>query len=115
MTKVIYGDYGGRFYFEASGHAVSEELISDHGCDEEESAAVCAAISILVLAAAEKLGDMQSSGEIYNSSISVENGYACFDVTPREESEGKLFDIFDLLMTGFYLLEENYPDLICCE
>ena len=115
MTKIIYGDYGGRYYFEASGHAVSEELITDHGCDGSDASAVCAAISILVLSAAERLSELQSNGDIYNASITVESGYACFDLSVRDENDDRISEIFDLLMNGFMLLEENYPELISCD
>ncbi|MBR2473919.1 MAG: ribosomal-processing cysteine protease Prp [Clostridia bacterium] len=120
MTKIVYGNYDDRFYFEASGHAVSDEVLNGCGCDETDisradSDSVCAAISILVLAAAERLRELDSDGELIHFSDEVESGYACFDVTPRDYSTDSVKEIFELLMSGFSLLEENYPELICCE
>ena len=123
MTRISYGNFGDRFYFEASGHALSEELFGGCGCDgtavrggeAEDSRAVCAAISILVLCAAERLRELESEGSLAHLSADVESGYACFDVTPREDSAPALEEIFGILMTGFALLEESYPELISCE
>lgn len=115
MTRIVYGDYGGRYYFEASGHAVSEELIPDCECDEKESELVCAAISILVFSAYGRLSEMQSSGDIYNASLNVENGYACFDLSVRDEEDARVSEIFEVLMSGFMQLEEKYPELISCD
>ena len=36
MTKIVYGNYDDRFYFEASGHAVSNEVLNGCGCDETD-------------------------------------------------------------------------------
>ena len=114
MTKISYGSYDGGFYFEANGHAVSEELFGGYGCDESDSKAVCAAISMLVLAARERLSELESEGGTYRLSSEVEEGYACFDVMPRECAAECVEEIFRTLMAGFGLLEENYPELIAC-
>lgn len=116
MTRVTYGYCGDRVYFEASGHAVYGEELS--GCREEadtESALVCASVSILVLSAAERLSEMERKGDFLTSDISIEPGYACFDITPRHDSAETVNEIVGLLMTGVELLEENYPELVCCE
>ena len=115
MTRIVYGSYDDRFYFEATGHAVSEELFDGCGCDGSDESAVCAAISILVLAAAERLGEMERSGEIARLVTEIEGGYACIDAQPRCGSAGSVGEVFSLLMSGFALLEENYPELISCE
>ena len=115
MTKIIYGNYGGRYYFEASGHAIAQDVIDTCGCDEEESGAVCAAVSILVQAVCARLSEMESNGELIHLGSELQSGYACFDVTPRESSDGAVNEIFELLMAGLSLLEENYPDLVCCD
>lgn len=123
MTRISYGNYDDRFYFEASGHAVSEELFGGCGCDQtalssggdEESRAACAAISILVLSAAERLRELDSIGSLTHLSAELESGYACFDVTHRGDTSETVAEIFEVLMAGFALLEENYPELVCCE
>ena len=115
MTRINYGDYGGRYYFEASGHAVSESIIPDCGCDEKEQSAVCAAISILVLCAAQRLQELNESGELIHFSAELESGYACFDVTSRDTSDEEVSRLFETVMCGMELLEENYPELLSCE
>ena len=115
MTRIVYGDYDDRFFFEATGHAVSEELSVGCGCDGMENNAVCAAISILVLTAQQRLCELDELGMLLHFNSSVESGYACFDVTPRIEETENVMRTFEILMTGFALLEESYPDLICCE
>ena len=115
MTRISYGDYGGRYYFEASGHAVAESIISDCGCDEKEQNAVCAAISMLVLCADRMLCALNESGELLHFSSEVQSGYACFDVTTREDGDESVKKLFETVMCGMELLEENYPELLCCE
>ena len=112
VTRITYGNYGGRYYFEASGHAISEDF-QFYG--EEKESGVCAAVSMLVLSAAELLSDMRSSGEIFNASIEVESGYACFDLSVNGDADEKIDGIFAVLMSGFLQLEENYPELVSCE
>lgn len=115
MTVVTSGCYNDRYYFEASGHACSEEKrmpcigeITESG----DEALACAAASILVLTATERIERMQSEGAFLSSSITVEPGYAGFDLEVREERGEELSVIFDTLLLGFELLEENYPDCV---
>ena len=115
MTRVTGGFYDDKFYLEVSGHACEEsggvyEMPSDAG--EGDEALACAAVSILVLTAAERLARLDSEGAFYNSSVTVESGYGCFDLDVRDEYSDTLSAILDTLLTGFELLEENYPDLV---
>ena len=115
MTVVTSGYYNERFFFEVSGHASGESggmpsAIETDG--EDVSALACAAASILVLTAAEKIDRMQSEGAFLSASVTVEPGYANFDIEAREEHVDELSVIFDTLLLGFELLEENYPDCV---
>ena len=115
MTVVSSGCYNDRYYFEVSGHAYSEEGRMPSGDELEEKdggSLACAAASILVLTAAEKVERMQSEGAFLSSSVTVEPGYASFDLEAREERGEELRVIFDTLLLGFELLEENYPDCV---
>lgn len=115
MTVVTSGCYNDRYYFEVSGHACGDDgrmpCNVDTDCVGEDSLA-CAAASILVLTAAEKIERMQSEGAFLSSSVTVESGYASFDVEVREGREEEICVIFDTLLLGFELLEENYPDCV---
>lgn len=115
VTVITGGCYNERYFFEASGHAFGDEKSMPSGDTVNETgdgALACAAASILVLTAVEKIERMQSEGAFLSSSINVEPGYACLDVDVREERAEELAVIFDTLLLGFELLEENYPDCI---
>ena len=101
MVKVLYGDYDDRFYFEATGHAEGEPE-------------VCAAMSILILSVAQRLEDMDSEGDMLHLSSEVREGYACFDVTPREDASEAVRETFATAMVGIELLEENHPMQVLC-
>ena len=118
MTRVTSGFAGDRFYYEISGHACAESLGSYEtslSSEISEDGLVCAAVSILVLTASEKITRMDSEGAFYNSSITIESGYCCFDLEAREEYLDELSALFDLLNLGFELLEENYPQYVSVE
>lgn len=111
MTKVIFEEIGQRYFFEVSGHAVTGEDVEAIG----EGEAVCAALSILILCAASRISEMDSRGDLISSHVSVESGYACFDIEPREDVIYAVKEMFDILLTGITLLEENFPALVCIE
>lgn len=118
MTKVVYGKTYDRFFLEMSGHALPSE--SDTETEETEKSpectAVCAALSILAVSCAEMLEEMDGSGQFSSCSITLEDGYALFDVTPGDdESAGKTEVVFDVLIGGINYLEENYPGLVVIE
>ena len=113
MTVVTYGNYDDRCFFEVSGHACGEAMrMPVEGIGDGESSLACAAASILVLTAAEKIERMQSEGAFIGSSITVEDGYAGFDLEVREERAEELQSVLDTLILGFELLEENYPECV---
>lgn len=102
MTKVKVSGYNERLYFEAVGHANGRE----------DGDKVCAAISILMLSAAHRLKEMESNGDFCFSDITVENGYALFDIEPREDARERVEEIVEMLCAGISLLEEHYPELV---
>ena len=110
MTKVKVSGYNERVYFEASGHAFSTVMGAIEMQNDAER--VCAAISILMLSAAHRLKEMESAGDFYSSVITVENGYALFDIEPREDARERVEEIIEILCAGISLLEENYPAFI---
>ena len=42
----------------------------------------------------------------------MESGYALFDLEPRDDSRERTEEIIEMLLSGFSLLEEHYPELI---
>ena len=115
MTRIVYGRYDESFYLEASGHAVDTELFGGCGCDEEDAQLVCAAISALIFSACARLEELDGRGDLSRLVIETESGYACLDASPRYDSVEAVSEVFEFLMAGFTLLEENYPELISCE
>lgn len=111
MTRVTVASYDERCYFEAEGHAVAEAQDAFSDGNGAESA-VCAAMSILMLTAASRLNEMQSNGDFYSSCITVESGYALFDIHPRDDVREQVQELFETLECGCSLLEENYPQLV---
>ena len=114
MTCVTGGFYDEKCYFEISGHACSENdgsygMPSEVG---EGDPLACAAVSVLVMTALEKVRALDSDGAFISSYVTVEPGYACFDLETRAEYAEELRHAFDTLMLGFELLEENYPDCV---
>ena len=107
MTKVNVSGYNERLYLEVCGHSVPEG-----GGESADSKIVCAAVSILLLSAAQRLCEMESMGDFNFASISVESGYALFDLEPRDDSRERTEEIIEMLLSGFSLLEEHYPELI---
>lgn len=115
MTVVTSGYYDERYFFEVSGHACRDDggMPSAEECEVTgEEALACAAASILVLTAAERIERLQSEGAFLNASVDIEAGYAGFDLEVREEYREEMNVIFDTVLLGFELLEENYPDFI---
>lgn len=64
------------------------------------------------MTALEKVRGLDGDGAFKNAAVTVEPGYACFDLETREEYADEVRHTFDVIMLGFELLEENYPDLV---
>ena len=113
MTNIIGGFYDDKCYLEISGHAC-REYDGEYGMPEETEGnpLVCAAISVLVMTALEKIKTFERDGAFICSSVTVESGYALFNFEVREEFSEEVRHCLETLMLGFELLEENYPDYI---
>lgn len=114
MTCITGGFYDDKCYIEISGHACTEAgggygMPSDTG---EGDPLACAAVSVLVMTALEKVKMLDSDGAFISSYVTVEPGYALFDLEIRAEYADELKHAIDTLMLGFELLEENYPDCV---
>jgi uncharacterized protein YsxB (DUF464 family) len=112
MTRITSSLYNERCYFEANGHAVCEADSFNCGVSGEDERAVCAAVSILMLTAYGRFAEMDANGDFVFAFLSLENGYALFDVQPRDDARERTEEIIGMLMCGLSMLEENYPQLI---
>ena len=112
MTRITSSLYNERCYFEANGHAVCEAESFNSAVTGEDERAVCAAVSILMLTAYGRFAEMESNGDFVSAFLSLENGYALFDVQPRDDARERTEEILEMLMCGLAMLEENYPQLV---
>ena len=114
MTRVSVSGYNERLYLEAVGHSVAGDEFAATGAIErkKESERVCAAVSILMLSAASRLREMDSNGDFVSACITVESGYALFDIEPREDARERVEEIIEMTVCGISLLEEGYPELV---
>lgn len=119
MTIITSSFYDDRCYLEISGHACPQDgdgycmpcENEDYGYDEEAQRA-CAAVSVLVMTVTEKLRRFESDGAFISSEVTVEPGYACFDLEVRRGYADEIRYLLDTIMLGFELLEENYPECV---
>lgn len=117
MTIITNSFYDDRCYLEISGHACPADgdgycmPYEDDGSDGETERA-CAAVSVLVMTVTEKLRRFESDGAFISSDVTVEPGYACFDLEIRRGYSDEIRNLLDTIMLGFELLEENYPDCV---
>ncbi len=117
MTNITYALCDDRIYLEISGHACPEEgdgyrMPDPEGAAVESSPLACAATSILVITATESLRRLESDGMFRSARVTVEDGYACFDLEMSETDAEYVGEILSPIITGFELLEENYPELV---
>ncbi len=117
MTNITYANGNGRIYLEIAGHACPEEgdgyrMPEPRELDREKEPLACAAASILVISVTETLRRLESDGLFRSARVTVEDGYACFDLELSESDAEYVGEVLSPIMTGFELLEENYPELI---
>lgn len=117
MTVISNSFYDDRCYLEISGHACPTEgdgyrMPNEGGERNADEERACAAVSILVLTVTERLLRFESDGAFISSLVTVEPGYACFDLEIRRGFTDEIRDMIDTVMLGFELLEENYPECV---
>lgn len=120
MTVITSSFYDDRCYLEISGHACPQDgdgycmpYEGDEGIGyDEETGHVCAAVSVLVMTVTEKLRRFESDGAFISSDVTVEPGYACFELEVRHGFADEVRYLLDTIMLGFELLEENYPECV---
>ncbi len=117
MTNITYAHCDERIYLEISGHACPGEGDSYSMPEPEEMpvgepALACAALSILVISITETLRRLESEGVFLASRMTVDSGYACFDLELDASDSERVCEILSPMISGFELLEENYPEMI---
>ncbi len=118
MTNITYAHCDGRIYLEISGHACpsgdgdSYNMPTSSEMSSGEQSLACAALSILVITITETLLRFESDGVFRSSSMTVDDGYACFDLELDYSESERISEILSPIIIGFELLEENYPEMI---
>lgn len=106
MTKISCREYNDSIIFTAEGH-------SGHGCVGSDI--VCAGISTLVYTLLNTILDEASSDRIHLVRNVVRSGYIYLEFEMFNYTKERISGIIDACMTGFGMLEDNYPDAVKIE
>lgn len=92
---------------------ISLDLKGHADCVGEGADPVCAAVSILVYTLAEEMATMAAEGLLKRSPhILLQSGDAHLSFLPTPKGERRGEEIFNMAMTGFWLLEKSYPHCV---
>ena len=103
MTRITYREYHDNILFIAEGHSG----YSDRGSD-----IVCAGISCLVYTLVNTLLDEESSNRVRLIRKIIRDGYVCLEAECFDFSKERINGIVDACITGFHMLQDNYPDAV---
>lgn len=103
MTRITYREYHDNILFIAEGHSG----YSDRGSD-----IVCAGISCLVYTLINTLLDEEASDRVRLVRKIIRDGYVCLEVERFDFSKERINGIIDACITGFQMLQDNYPDAL---
>lgn len=106
MTSVFYREYYDNVLITIEGHSG----YSFNGTD-----IVCAGVSTLVYTLLNTILDEEAHGNIKLLRNFVADGGLCLEIQKFNFSKERIDGIIGTIMTGFYMLEENYPDYVRIE
>ncbi len=106
MTKVFYREYYDNIIINIEGHSGYAQMGSD---------VVCAGISTLTFALVNALLDEEAGGNIRLNKKIIDEGVVDLEIRRFSFSKSRIDGIISLAMTGFYMLEESYPDYVRIE
>lgn len=101
MIRTVYDRVGLRLRIQ--GHAGAGEYGQD---------IVCAGASILMLTLEERMGELAGENRV---SIRKGPGLAEISCCPARAQELRCRDLFETIFLGYQLLENMYPENVCCE
>lgn len=101
MTTVEYTDTGEMLRFKADGHASFAESGRD---------LVCAAESILAYTLVQNLMDAKEKGWLEELDADTWDGGVLVEATPIKRFAPRVRTIFKTILTGYRLLEKNFPE-----
>ena len=103
MTHISCGQVGEGFYIEAAGHS---------GFGEQGRDVVCAGVSTLIFTAYYYLQRKQSEGYIDKLEKRETDGFVSIYVRCAEGEQTILKTAFEMALTGFEMLAENFPQCV---
>lgn len=104
MVKVEYIHADTGFLLRIKGHAGAGPIGADP---------VCAAVSILIYTAAQCALELYEDERLQQWPIvEIESGKSLVAADARQAHIGKVGQIFETVMTGFYLLAKQYPQYV---
>ncbi len=106
MTNVSIRQYYDNIIINIEGHS---------GYSNPGNDIVCAGISTLVCALLNALLDEESSGNIRIIRKFTGDGIVNLEFKPFDFSKNRIDGILSVITTGFYMLEDAYPDYIRIE
>ncbi len=106
MTKVFYREYYDNIIINIEGHSGYGVLGND---------IVCAGVSTLACTLINTLLDEEASGNIKLIKNFVADGVINLEIKAFDFSKKRIDGMLSLIMTGFYMLEESYPDFVRVE
>ncbi len=106
MTKVFYSEYYDNIIINIEGHS---------GFGVSGGDIVCAGVSALAYTLLNTLLDEEVSGNIKLIKNYVSDGVINLEIKTFDYSKKRIDGMISLIMTGFYMLEESYPDYIRIE
>ncbi len=106
MTRIFYREYYDDIVLNIEGHS---------GYGSNGTDIVCAGISTLAYTLLNTLLDEEASGNIRFIRNFVSDGTVNLEFKTFDFSKNRIEGMLSLIMTGFYMLEENYPDNIRIE
>ena len=92
-----------KFRLTVEGHAGSAERGRD---------LICAAVSTLVLTLAENVARMKKAGWLEGHGVEIMAGKARIQCLPREEWKMAVEVVFTVILAGFELLGEKWPEFV---
>lgn len=106
MTKVCFREYYDNLLITVEGHS---------GYSHTGEDVVCAGISTLAYTFLNTILDEEAHGNLKLIRNFVGDGIICLEIQRFKFSNERIDGIIGTVMTGFYMLEENYPDYIKIE
>lgn len=103
MTEIVYINDENRRILKINGHTGMFEGSEDVGC---------VAVSMLTSSIVAAMQVEDSKGSLGECFIDIKDGYIKLDVSPIEYEAERIKGMFDVVILGYRLLCEHYPEYV---